>query len=391
MVKRGIVKVVFGGWYQRTTLHLSEVFHFFSEGTSLENFPKDQLLAYRDSLNLVSAQREFGNLEKIKAITKEGIKITYYEDGLYLLEIASSDVKKSKQILSEYYEKRFAPAINYIFSLGAPTPKILSNIRYPHSIIVEVLQENSKSYSVDPRFGRVYSKISYRDFTVSKTKDYIFIVLPERKQEFFEPLNEMQIFFREFKQQLWKYLRIHRKVWEEIDRVIETGKIRGKEISERLGKLRSYRRTVGLIRNRINQMDTYVNTRSSLSKYLKVDEPFRVLFEYRFEDLTNTLGYIKELWSATIDYVDSAISTLQDLENSASERNLESIKIIASVGVISLVLGYLAAENYPAVTLVGVISLLGFAVAAWLIDFIIKLFAENRNYEIVFDELETSL
>jgi len=391
MSKRGIIKVAFGGWYQRTTLHLSEVFHFFSDGTSLEAFPKEKLLEYREKLNLVAAQREFGYLERIKATTKEGIEITYYEDGLYLLEIASSDVENSKKILSEYYEKRFAPAINYLFSLGAPTPKILSNIKIPHAIVIEVFQENTKNYSVDPQFGKVYSKISYKDFTVLKTKDYIFIVLPERKQEFFEPLNEMQIFFREFKQQLWKYLRIHRRVWEEIDKIIETGKIKGKEISERLGKLQSYRRTIGLIRNRINQMDAYVNTRSSLSKYLKIEESFRVLFEYRFEDLTNTLDYTKELWSATIDYVDSAISTLQDLEKDASERNLESIKIIASIGVISLILGYLAAESYPGVTFVGIVSLIGFAVVALLIDLIIKIFAQNKNYEIVFDELDTNL
>ncbi len=391
MPKRGIVKIVFGGWYQRTTLHLSEVFHFFYDGTSFENFPKEKLLEYRENLNLIAAQREFGYLEKIKAQTKEGIEITYYEDGLYLLEIASSDVEESKKILSEYYEKRFAPAINYLFSLGAPTPKILSNIKIPHSIVIEVFQENTKNYSVDPQFGKVYSKISYKDFTVLKTKDYIFVVLPERKQEFFEPLNEMQIFFREFKQQLWKYLRIHRKVWEEIDKIIETGKIGGKEISDRLGKLQSYRRTIGLIRNRINQMDAYVSTRSSLSKYLKIEGSFRVLFEYRFEDLTNTLNYTKELWSATIDYVDSAISTLQDLEKSVSERNLESIKIIASIGVISLILGYLAAESYPAVTFVGIVSLIGFAVVALLINLIIKLFAGHKNYEIVFDELDTNL
>src|SRR3989339_864625 len=74
--------ITFGGWYQRTTMHLSEVFQFLSEGTSKLDLEKD--------------------------------------------------IKK----LKEYFDTKYNPAINYLFSLGAPTPKILANIKDDHPIVI---------------------------------------------------------------------------------------------------------------------------------------------------------------------------------------------------------------------------------------------------------------
>ena len=127
--EKEVVKITFGGWYQRTTLHLSEIYQFLSSASSKLDLDKAILKQNHKKLNLKSVSRETGYLDYIKAVTKDGIEIRYYEDGLYVLEKDSEDILNTLDEMKEYYEVNFKPAISYIFSLGAPTPKILSNIK----------------------------------------------------------------------------------------------------------------------------------------------------------------------------------------------------------------------------------------------------------------------
>ena len=80
------------------------------------------------------------------------------------------------------------------------------------------------------------------------------------------------------------------------------------EIAEARGKLDGYQKTISLISNRINQMGSYVNTRSSIAKHLEIEKDLSSLFEYKFETLTDTLTYIKEIWKMTGDYLSQAIA-----------------------------------------------------------------------------------
>ena len=89
------VKITFGGWYQRTSLHLTEVYDFLSKCESRLELSEDKLKEFHKNLNLKFAVKETGNLDFVKAETKSGIEIRYDEDGLYILEI-----KKTKNIES---------------------------------------------------------------------------------------------------------------------------------------------------------------------------------------------------------------------------------------------------------------------------------------------------
>src|SRR3989339_133126 len=295
--------ITFGGWYQRTTMHLSEVFQFLSEGTSKLDLDKDKLTELLKNMEIKKVERKNDYLEYIEAITKENIIINYYEGGLYILKIEEKDLEKDleKDIkkLKEYFDTKYNPAINYLFSLGAPTPKILANIKDDHPIVI----------------GEITSDI------------------------------EMQIFFKEFKSQLHKYLNIHRAIWEEISKIKEQKFIEGDKISIQKAKLESYAKTVSLISNRINQMGSYAKTRSSLSKQLGVDQALISHFQYKYEDLFNSLEYIKEIWKMTSDYVNSAIQILRDIEGKTTSKNLRSIQLLASIGVITGILGYLKKED----------------------------------------------
>jgi hypothetical protein len=390
--ERGETKIIFGGWYQRTTLHLQEIYNFLSRGVSKLDLEKNKLKSLRASLNLKSVKKESDYFDYVKAVCENGIVIKYYEDGLYILEVESGNIEASEKLLKNYFEKFFKPAINYLFSKGAPTPKILSNIADDHVIVIRSLDRDHRKLKVDGRrFGRVYKETFSKEISVFKTENYIFISGFPNKADSIDLIVEMEIFFKEFKEQLQKYLDIHRKIWEEISDIKENKFIKGKDVEIYRLKLESYKKTIDLIHNRINQMSSYANTRASLAKLLNVEEPLKVLFQYKFEDLFNTLSYIKEIWKMTENYVNSAISILVEIASRNSMAGIRNIQVLASIGVITGIVGLLTKDSLPSFTSVGAYYLIGTVVIVFLIDFMLKKFAQYRRYKLKFVELEEKL
>ena len=70
--------VTFGGWYQRTTLHLSEIYGLLALGRSrLSGLSSEKLLALRQDLDLKLVSRETASLEYVRAESSD-IEIKYY-------------------------------------------------------------------------------------------------------------------------------------------------------------------------------------------------------------------------------------------------------------------------------------------------------------------------
>ncbi len=375
-------KVYYGGWYQRTTLHLSEIYGFMHSGHTDLPLSKDKIINNLESLNLGKVLRKNDYLEYISADTTDGIDIKYYEDGLYVLETESNEIDAAKEKLQSYYLQKFNPAISYIFSLGAPTPKILANIKQDHPLVVVVETKDHSNFKVEKHmFGDVYSVVDSKKFTVFKTPKYIVIAVDPKESGEISNLVYMQIFFREFKDQLEKYLNIHRKIWEEITIIKDLGSIRGSDISKNRMKLDSYDRSINLINNRINQMGTYVKTRQSISKDLGVEEHLTRVFDYKFETLV-TLSYIKEIWAMTRDYVKNVTSILSDIENQSLNNSIKSLQIITSIGVVSGILGYLTKTDLPKVTSAGFEYLMILLIVTFLINLIIVGYYRSIKYKI---------
>ena len=81
MAEKEAYKISFGGWYQRTTLHLTEVYEFLSKGTSrLTSLSQSELTKFHNKLDIKSVSRETGYLDYVKVITNLGMEIRYYEE-----------------------------------------------------------------------------------------------------------------------------------------------------------------------------------------------------------------------------------------------------------------------------------------------------------------------
>lgn len=377
-------KITVGGWYQRTTLHLSEVYGFFSQGFSKLELSKEKLSSLHSDLNLKEVTREAGMLEYVKAKTSGGIGIRYYEDGLYTLQLEGEDAKEAER-LKDYLDNKLEPALSYIFSLGAPTPKILANIKTTHPIVVAVNADKPEKFEVnEEKFGRVYSKITSGKITVYKTPEYIFIVATKAEEPVVGDMVEMQIFFREFKDQLEKYLDIHRRIWEEISDIKERQFIKGRDVETIRTKLDSYQKTINLIDSRIKQMGAYVRTRASISKNLKIEDYLIDLFQYKFEVLSDTHEYIKEIWKMTGDYLTSAISIIKDIEGRSVNNSIKSLQTITAVGVVSGILGYMAKDSLPAITSAGIVYFILLLLLVWPLNMIIASIYKRQKYKLNF-------
>src|SRR3989344_7864704 len=266
------VKITFGGWYQRTSLHLTEIYDFLSKCESRLPLSKEKLKEFHKDLNLKFATKETGNLDFVMAETKSGIEIRYYEDGLYILEIKKTkNIESSVKLLKNYFENSFNPAINYLFSLGAPTPKILSDIKEPHQIVITKFDEKHSEFDAPQKYGKVYNQTTSKEISVYKTPEYIFVI-GKSDEKNLTAIVETQIFFREFKSQLHRYLSIHREIWEEISEIKERKFIKGKDAEFYRVQLEIYKKTIDLINNRINQMPSYARTRASLAKTLDIEK-----------------------------------------------------------------------------------------------------------------------
>lgn len=384
-------KITYGGWYQRTTLHLSEIYNFFSFAHTNTDLSKEKLEKFKESLHLTSVTREVGYLEFVRAVTETGIEIKYYEDGLYILSLTSPKIKEGHELLTKYFEDVFNPAIKYLFSLGAPTPKVLANIRSFHPTVVTLISDEPEEFKIDEsEFGVVYSQISSESNVVFKTRDYIFIVA-KLSGSATEELVDMQIFFREYKDQLEKYLNIHRKIWEEIEEIKEKKQVKGSELEKIRNKLDRYQKTVSLINNRIVQMESYVKTRQEISKELDVEKHLNKLFQYKFETLADSREYIEEIWEMTTDYLNSAIQVLVELKNQSTKNSITSLTVITTLGVVASILTYLSKDSLPKVTFYGVIFFIFLLLVTWTVNKLINYFFKNIKYKLTLGDTEKNI
>lgn len=101
-----IEKIYIGGWFQRTTLHLTEIWDLLKHGKSYLGFSENDLKEARDRLELTEITRQSGPLEYLLAKTKLGIDYRIYEDGLIILEKEFESLKSDFEKIKDYYDNK---------------------------------------------------------------------------------------------------------------------------------------------------------------------------------------------------------------------------------------------------------------------------------------------
>lgn len=387
-----IQKIYIGGWFQRTTLHLTEIYTFLKNGESNLGFSKEKIDEARKTLSIDEITRETGPLEYILVKTTNKINYRIYEDGLIILEKDFSSLKEDFESIKDYYDNKLSTVISLIFSKGAPVPKELANIKTILPYIVTVT--DATKAEIDKTFKDlskdVYSVVTSKNIEVHRSSE-IILINNLRDEKLARIIIESEIFFREFKSQLHRYLEIHRILWEKIRIIKERGAIKGNEVDSLRNELSIYQKTINLIGARIDQMPAYVKTRQKVTDLEKIDDYLQPLFQFKFETLLDTHEYIKHLWAMTKGYLTSTIELFTELQAKSTKNTISSLQLITTVGVVAGVLGYLSKETLPNFTSAGIIYFSILMVMTWIINSIVSKFFKNKKYDIKEQDIEKDI
>ncbi|HBA37743.1 MAG TPA: hypothetical protein DCY94_03385 [Firmicutes bacterium] len=381
-----ISNVYIGGWFQRTMLQLSEIYDFLRECKTELNLDPEKLAEFRKNLSIGKIEYGVSGEEYIEFTTSEDISVKIFEDGLIVLNNTNvgedtlfADIDK----VTDYYENRLSPAFSYLFSLGAPVPKELANIEtvYPYFIVCNKATKADMAELQSRTEKQKYFEFTNPRYDVVRGDKYYFINNKKSSFENIERYIEEQIFIREFKGQLHRYLNMHRIIWERIDEVKENSKVKGSELVKFSSKLEGYAKTINLIDGRINQMSTYISTREKIAKADEDLAEFLAISGYRYETLRDTLDYIRYLWGMTKNYVTSAQKLFDGLKQDVTSKSVDSLTIVTSMSAGASVIGLLTGSA-PEFTTFGVIYFFILALIGWLSTTVLSKIASSRKYEV---------
>jgi hypothetical protein len=326
-------------------------------------------------------------MEQIQLISHSGISLKIHEDGLIVLHCdfhpqdnLASDIK----LLTDYYEQKLSPAFSYLYSLGAPVPKELANIKtvYPYFVVIEQTTKTEVDHMLNDFGQSKYFEVTGKHFDLFRGDKFYIVDVKHETQAQYERFIEEQIFLREFKGQLHRYLNLHRIIWERIETVKERQKIKGGEIGDFRDKVEGYAKTINLIEGRINQMDTYLHTRERIVKGDDNLKDFIDLLEYRYETLGNTLEYLKDLWVMTKNYVNSALDLFSNLQAKATENSVLKLTVVTSMGVGATLIGLFTTDSIPQFSTFGAAYIIILAAIGYSADKVTSWFYRHKLYTI---------
>lgn len=381
-----ISNVYIGGWFQRTMLQLSEIYDFLREAKTQLALDQDKLIEFRKNLQIGKIDYGVQGEEFIEFTTALNIKVKIFEDGLIVLNnhnVSEDTLFADIDVLTDYYENRLSPAFSYLFSLGAPVPKELAHIEtvYPYFVISDNATKEEMNALLSRTDKQKYFEFDNEKYDVIRGDVYYFINNKKSKLENIERYVEEQIFIREFKGQLHRYLNLHRIIWEKIDNVKERASVKGADILAFNTKLESYAKTITLIEGRINQMSTYLPTREKIAKNDKELSEFLSISGFRYETLKDTLDYIKHLWSMTKNYVSSAQKLFSGLKSDVNSKSINNLTLVTSMSAGTSIISLLT-KSEPQFTTFGIKYFFILAILVFMLNKGLKAIQNYRRYKI---------
>jgi hypothetical protein len=372
MVKRGMIYL--GVWFQRTALHLKEVYRFLDKAEGIPGLDPDKLKENWNKLGIKKPiYHEETQFDVLEASNPE-FSFSMTEDGIILLKCPLGDVKKSVDKIEKYYSQLMGPSISYLFSLGAPIPKDLKVVQdsYPLYFVLEkatssecldLIKENGDSLQSSVR------KNGVQIYNGQKTA-VINIISSSQFSNIEECVRNIML-FREFERQSNMYLLSHRTIWDKTSEIRNYKKVNSKDFTKIRDILLEELKILSFGKARLAQMRDILEAReNSIDQKTKRQLEILGLLE-RFEMLKSSQAYLSNLWMMTTDYVDGTQGLLETFYEESTKRELVLLNfltvIAAAAQVISVGLVFMGITRYLLILGVIVCSILLYAVARYFV------------------------
>lgn len=384
-------KIYLGSWFQRTSIHLRELFRFFKTGRGIAALQPEKLQEYWNRLN--PQDFEFHSEAEFDYIlgTCQGITISVTEDGIILLHLPVTQKALGEEVqrLEQFVTTSLSPAISYLFSSGAPLPKELSRVEELYPIFV--VASGGSQGDVQALFQRLQDtplEIIHREGVslISGNRFSLLMIKKGKGQELLiEELIRYFVFFREFSEQLNRYLDLHRVMWDTISHIREAKRIRYRNFTLVRYQILEFLKTLSFVEARLAQMHDILRGRNSTTA-AEIRAILSSLGLNRFDHLGSDWRYIDHLWKMTTDYARSTLKLLESLYQENTQRELSALKYITFITAVTGFFGMNIAfpweqrwEVSRISTLVVILLILTVAVA---FHFLLRAVIYNRYFSI---------
>ncbi|MFA5128397.1 MAG: hypothetical protein WC445_00320 [Patescibacteria group bacterium] len=297
---------------------------------------KKKITTLHDSLKIKKANYAGGTFDQI-SVNCEGCDFEYFEDGLLVLEKKFKKIEEDLSFLENFYQKKLAEILTFIYSKGAPLP-LLTMLAPVHrvrtTVIVMSQAKESEINNLLEGLGSSlpHAKVIDKNYQIYFSSQYICIVSKKIKTKECLNLIRHYIFFREYEAQMHKFLNINRYLWDNVADILKKEVIKYKELPNLRERLLDYKEKNTLIKNRIKQMDNYISARQIEAKdsgYLEFLNRYRA---DRFVKTMSIHNYIIKLWEMTDESLSSAADLINSLYQENTQKELTTLQAIFLIG-----------------------------------------------------------
>ena len=386
-----IENIALGIWMPRASIHLKEIYQFLEgKKTPVQGLDEKQLAKFRAGLKIEDVRFVKEREADFVRLTCHKAAATISEEGIIVLTLKnpgdSSFSMENIAPLENFFMEKFSPALKYLFSLGAPLPKELKDIReaYPAIIIIKDSFLEEIGAFIKAEHLEMYSKNTseHLDFYLGEE---ISILHVKNNSVALDTFLEDIIFFKEFSLQLKNWLTLHRTIWNAIDQIRKPNVIAYKNLPRFRESIDGFLKTLSMTKARIRQMDDIIVTRKNIRNGMST-ETLDALKMNRIDNLTGDIKYIEDLWEMTIDYAKNTLQLIESLSQENIRRELNALKFVTLIAAVTSFFGMNIAfpweERWPqtmqsSFIVVGIIILL-----LIMFYYFLKIFVYQRKFKL---------
>lgn len=326
-----------GTWTPRTLVHLRE-FHDALTTQESELFKKTDLKKWIKPIGIKQVDYVSGPTDSVVVSGKQETRIYQGEDGIIFAERRVKDPKKDADELGRFFKDAVLKFWKQLYSKGAPIPRTFSRITEFYPYVITVKQANKKA--VAGLFKRFEDDIvEEADWKAAKYwRGRRLIVLQIRQPERQHQVIRNLLFMHSYKFQAHKMLHLHRFIWEDIESIRERTQIRSKDLPVMRDSLLDLQRQIAFFLSRIKQMKSSLHLLKETYQEEMVGSDYSAYIHTEVVSLLSVQDYLEELWEMTQNYARSTVDLMQMLYSDNERRELNTLQMIFTIGVIAEVL-----------------------------------------------------
>jgi hypothetical protein len=374
-------RIIIGGWWPSTAIHLTEVETFLHQGTITQT-PTETAQQLRHSLKIGSIQRLSVPMPSLLITTTTGIELWYSADGLYLCSIIQPSISQGRDTLESFLQQQWLPALTALMHRDAPLSQS-SPRSAPPSTLVQITTSAPLLFEITPSFSPLTSFLEQPEIVIKNTDDCLFIITTPITQEDGWWLCQWWIFTVAFQAEQSQSLTAYRQLWQslasfETHQALPISKVAGLQ-----AKLLQRQTEADVHIHRLKQLLNYIDRRLATLDTIDAVKELVQPPEVWSAEAKRSQAYLLSSWKTTAERLEHLQASLNAMEGQARNFNLTLLRGIVTLLTTGIFLSWLHNLAWPDVSVTwigGTIILLTIGLSFHLL---INMYYHQRHFRLL--------